>query len=139
MVSFARRLVGLALTVVLVGGIGPVPTLGDLGGLRSAEAKSKAKPIKRLRYRTSFPGVIPANPGLNLPNPNRPAYNSGTVPPLAVPRQDPILPGIGYVPQVPARSSPETYQDRVVRCTHQSGLGGLSGSQRNVYVHNCSM
>jgi hypothetical protein len=139
------RLARLAFAAVLVYGLGlgsAALPLGDGGGafVSSADAKSQRQRLKRLRMRSSFPGVIPPNPGLRMPNPNRPAYNSGTVAPLAVPRQDPITPGLGYVPQVPpVGRGPETYQDRVSRCTHQSGLGGLSGAQSGTYIHNCSM
>jgi hypothetical protein len=140
-----------ALAAALLAGSGIAAPLmpGPVGQLLApaAEAKAKVKAAKTYRGTRAIgrlPSgsslVIPANPGLNFPNPNRPAYNSGTVAPLAVPRQDPIVPGGGYVPQVaPAGRGPETYQDRVSRCTHQSGLGGLSGGQSGVYIHNCSM
>lgn len=137
--SWLRTVLAAALVVAFTAIAAPVVP-GPLGKVlaATAEAKAKGKRAKRLPLRATYPGVVAPNPGLRFPNPNRPAYNSGTVAPLAVPRQDPIVPGGGYVPQVPARG-PETYQDRVSRCTHQSGLGGLSGGQSGVYIHNCSM
>jgi hypothetical protein len=140
-----RRCVRIAVATVVVYAVGlgsaALPLVGPGAAFVStADAKQKSKGMKRLRTRSTFPGVVPPNPGLRMPDPNRPAYNSGTVAPLAIPRQDPVVPGGGYVPQVaPAVRGPETYQDRVSRCTHQSGLGGLSGGQSGVYIHNCSM
>jgi hypothetical protein len=143
---------GLAAAIVagLLAGSPIAP--GPLGNLLApaVEAKAKLKRHKAARVSggtrvigrlpSSSSPSLPPNPGLNFPNPNLPAYNSGTVAPLVVPRPDPIVPGGRYVPQVPpVGRGPETYQDRVVRCTHQSGLGGLSGGQSGVYIHNCSM
>lgn len=133
-----RAALSLALALGVSGAAAPL----DVGEVvaPAAYAKAKIKRVKRLPLRSNYPGVVPVNPGLRFPDPNRPAYNSGTVAPLAVPRQDPVVPGGGYVPQVaPAVRGPETYQDRVTRCTHQSGLGGLSGGQSSTYIHNCSM
>lgn len=137
---------GLAAAIVAGILVGAPVAPGPISDLLAPAVEAKSKPkVKRYRTRTplrasTFPGVVAPNPGLNFPNPNRPAYNSGTVAPVAVPRQDPIVPGGGYVPQVPpVGRGPETYQDRVTRCTHQSGLGGLSGGQSGVYIQNCSM
>jgi hypothetical protein len=95
---------------------------------------------RRARGSGGLPGALPPNPGLNIPDGNPRPTNLGTAPSVVIPRQDPITPGVGVVPQhPPAVRGPETYQDRVSRCSHQAGSAGLSGSQRGPYVHNCSM
>ena len=53
------------------------------------------------------------------------------------PRVIPTLPVLprGLVPG----GGRETTSDRIVRCTHQGGLGGLKPGEMGRYVHNCAM
>lgn len=115
---------------------------------QAAQAKqSTVRAKKRVRVRavrtyfrpvTTFPGVIPPRQELVMPNPNFPPYNSGTVTPNIAPARDPIVPGVGPVPQLPPIARPETFSDRVVRCTHQAGAFNVPADQRAVYQHRCA-
>jgi hypothetical protein len=114
---------------------------------QAAQAKQSTVRKKRLRPRavrtyfrpvTTFPGVIPPRQELVMPNPNFPPYNSGTVTPNVAPARDPIVPGVGPVPQLPPIARPETFSDRVVRCTHQAGAFNVPADQRAVYQHRCA-
>jgi hypothetical protein len=95
-----------------------------------------ARPV--LRPVSSIPGVIPPRQEFVMPNPNFPPYNSGTVAPMLPPARDPIVPGVGPVPQLPS-IRPETYGDRVVRCTHQATAFNVPADQRAIYQHRCSI
>lgn len=145
--NLLRRLGRLALASAVLAGLSlaVMPALPpDLGEalMAPAHAKSKQKTrtkrVKRLPVLRAYPEVVNPSPGLRMPDPNRPAYNSGTVAPLAVPRADPVTPGVGPVPQLPSAAR-ESYGDRVVRCTQQSIAGNVPDGQRAVYQHNCSM
>ncbi len=59
--------------------------------------------------------------------------------------QAPPVPGYPQVPTVailPRGSTggagAETFSDKVVRCTHQAGLGGLQSDQQSAYVATCA-
>jgi hypothetical protein len=59
--------------------------------------------------------------------------------------QAPPVPGYPQVPSVAilprgatGGAGAETFSDKVVRCTHQAGLGGLPGDQQGAYVATCA-
>jgi hypothetical protein len=58
-------------------------------------------------------------------------------PQVTVPQVQRSVPGYETVPQVPAARN-ESYGDRVTRCMHQGGLGGLNAGQLNTYVPSCA-
>jgi hypothetical protein len=76
---------------------------------------------------------------------------SGTVQQVRIPKSKIVTPpsatapGYVYVPQTgrtfqnlptPSRGT-ETFQDRAVRCTHQAGVYGQTGSARSSYMGSC--
>lgn len=79
-------------------------------------------------------GLVTPTP---LPAPTQ--FPSATVqtPQVTVPRVQRPVPGYETVPQVPAARN-ESYGDRVGRCMHQGGLGGLNAGQLNTYVPSCA-
>ena len=81
---------------------------------------------------------MPPRQGLVMPNPNFAPYNSGTVTPGMAPARDPIVPGVGPVPQLPPRVRPEIFGDRAARCFHQATAFNVPADQRAVYQHHCS-
>jgi hypothetical protein len=104
----------------------------------TVRAKKRLRPVRPyFRPVSTFPGVIPPRQEMVMPNPNFPPAHSGTVRPSIAPARDPIVPGVGPVPQLPS-VRPETYSDRVVRCTHQATAFNVPGEQRAVYLHRCS-
>jgi hypothetical protein len=109
--------------------------------------KSTVRAKKRVRLRGArtyfqpvgtFPGVIPPRQEFVMPNPNFPPYNSGSVSPNVAPTRDPIVPGVGMVPQLPPRARPETFSDRAVRCAHQAAAYNVPADQRGVYQNRCA-
>ena len=50
-----------------------------------------------------------------------------------------FTPGLRPTPNLPPVVSGrrETFQDRAIRCHHQSGLYNVPGSQTSAYVNNC--
>jgi hypothetical protein len=115
---------------------------------QAAQAKkSTVRAKKRVRVRamrtyfgpaSTFPGVVAPRQELVMPNPNFPPYNSGTVAPNVAPARDPIVPGIGPVPQLPPLARPETFSDRAVRCSHQAAAFNVPADQRGVYQNRCA-
>ena len=76
---------------------------------------------------------------------------SGTVKQVHIPKSKIVNPpsttdpGYVYVPQTgrtfenlptPGRGT-ETFQDRVIRCTHQAGVYGQTGNARSAYMGSC--
>jgi hypothetical protein len=81
------------------------------------------------------PGLYPFTPVMTVPD--------ATVAPTVT--QAPPVPGYPQVPSVsilPRGSTggagAETFSDKVVRCSHQAGLGGLTGGEQNSYVTTCA-
>jgi hypothetical protein len=115
---------------------------------QAAQAKkSTVRANKRLRPRavrthirpvTTFPGVVPPRQEFVMPNPNFRPYNSGTVAPNVAPARDPIVPGVGVVPQLPSIVRQETFGDRAARCAHQAGAFNVPADQRGVYQNRCA-
>jgi hypothetical protein len=107
----------------------------------TVRAKKRVRPRAvgpQLRPVTTFPGVVPPRQEFVMPNPNFRPYNSGTVTPNIAPARDPIVPGVGPVPQLPPIARPETFSDRAVRCTHQAGAFNVPAEQRGTYVNRCA-
>jgi hypothetical protein len=111
---------------------------------------SQKKSVKKSKKKTHRPapvgssGVVTSNQPGKYPiepitAPPVPSITTGTV---IIPAQDPRYPNVPVVPIVPRGATGgagvETSQDRVVRCTHQGALGGLSAGQQGSYVHNCA-
>jgi hypothetical protein len=112
-----------------------------------AQAQVKKRPsglrhraMRRVRgsstpVQSNAPGLYPMQ---NYASPAAPNTTGSVVqaPPIA-----------GY-PQVPTTAilprgstggaGAETYSDKVVRCTHQAGLGGLQSDQQSAYITNCA-
>ncbi len=114
---------------------------------QAAQAKNSARAKKRghvrgvrtyLRPAGTFPGVVTPRQELVMPNPNFPRYNPGTVTPNVAPARDPIVPGVGPVPQLPPIARPETFSDRAVRCSHQAAAFNVPADQRGVYQNRCA-
>jgi hypothetical protein len=76
-----------------------------------------------------------------LPKPTRfprarvipPAVNTAVTPALPVPGYESV-PTVQPLPQVGG----ETFSDRVSRCVHQGGMGGLNSGQIGGYVGSCA-
>jgi hypothetical protein len=63
--------------------------------------------------------------------------------PLAVPQQPSptFVPGIGSVPNLPPAAglgARESFNDRAIRCSHQSAVFGVPSGQTGTYIRNCS-
>jgi hypothetical protein len=55
--------------------------------------------------------------------------------------QPTIVPGIGAVPNLPQSPSVrgrETFNDRAIRCSHQSGVFNVPPGQTGTYIRNCA-
>jgi hypothetical protein len=115
---------------------------------QAAQAKkSTVRSKKRVRPRavrtylrpvTTFPGVVPPRQEFVMPNPNFRPYDSGTVRPNVAPARDPIVPGVGPVPQLPPIARPESFGDRAARCAHQAAAFNVPADQRGVYQNRCA-
>lgn len=104
--------------------------------------KVAKKPLRRV-VRSSAPIVLSNAPGFHPMQPiTAPGISivTGTV--TAAPAV-PGYPGVPTVAILPRGSTAgaglETSQDRIARCTHQAGLGGLPTSQYGSYIHACAM
>jgi len=86
----------------------------------------------------TFPGVVAPRQEFVMPNPNFPPYNSGAVSPNVAPARDPIVPGVGPVPQLPSVVRQESFSDRAARCAHQAGAFNVPPDQRGVYQNRCA-
>jgi hypothetical protein len=108
-----------------------------------AKKPSKKKTAPKKATRVGSGGLVTSNqPGFHPMRPiEQPQIDTvtGTV---VMPERDPRYPNVPTVPILPRGATGgagvETSQDRVVRCTHQGGLGGLSAGQQGTYVHNCA-
>ena len=61
-----------------------------------------------------------------------------TPPPIVMPGTGQVVPSVPVVPRgnVPGGGA-ESFGDRAARCAHQSGLAGLPGDQRGIYMGTC--
>jgi hypothetical protein len=139
--------IAVAATVLTIGADTILPE--QTGAVAQAEQakKSAVRAKKRVRVRAgrtyfrpvgTFPGVVPPRQELVMPNPNFPPYNSGIVTRNVAPARDPIVPGVGPVPQLPPIARPETFSDRAVRCSHQAAAFNVPADQRGVYQNRCA-
>jgi hypothetical protein len=107
---------------------------------KSAKKKKQAHRPARIGssgiVRSNQPGFHPMQP---ITPPQTPDVTTSTV---ITPARDPRYPNVPTVPIVPRGSTAgagvETSQDRVVRCTHQGALGGLSPGEQGAYIYNCA-
>jgi hypothetical protein len=121
--------------------VGPSPTLAATAKHRPHHAV-RHKVLRRVVVRGSStppgsnqPGLYPFNPVMTVPD--------TTVRPTVT--EAPPVPGYPQVPTVailPRGSTggtgAETFSDRAVRCSHQAGLGGLTGGEQKSYVSTCA-
>ena len=103
---------------------------------KSAKKSQRPAPVGSSGVVTSNqPGKYPIEPITSPQNPNI----TGTV---MMPERDPRYPNVPTVPVIPRGATGgagvETSQDRVIRCTHQGSLGGLSAGQQGPYIQNCA-
>ena len=108
-------------------------------GKKKHSTKKQARPHKRV----GSSGVVTSNqPGKYPIRPITPAQQPNLSRTVIQPERDPRYPNVPTVPVIPGASATgsgvETSQDRVIRCTHQGGLGGLGPGQQGTYVHNCA-
>ena len=115
-----------------------------------AKPAGKKKSAKKAQKKTHRPppigssGVVTSNqpgkyPIRPITPPQIPSVTTGTV---IMPERDPRYPNVPTVPIIPRGATGgagvETSQDRVIRCTHQGSLGGLSAGQQGPYIQNCA-
>jgi hypothetical protein len=105
---------------------------------KKKSSKKAHRPAHPARIGSS--GIVTSNQPSKYPiepitPPRIPSVAAGTV---TTPARDPLYPNVPTVPIIPQGSGGETSQDRVVRCTHQGALGGLSTGQQGAYISNCA-
>jgi hypothetical protein len=100
------------------------------------------RPVMRRRVRGSSTPVPSNAPGLYPMQTYAPPAQPNSAP-MAV--QAPPVPGYPQAPSIAilprgyvGGGGAETYSDKVVRCTHQAGLGGLPSDQQPAYVTTCA-
>jgi hypothetical protein len=104
--------------------------------VKKKSGKKMRAPLRPARVGSS--GVVTSNqPGFYPMQPITPGMpnTTGTV---TTPARDPRYPNVPTLPVIPQGSGGETSQDRVVRCTQQGALGGLSAGQQGAYINNCA-
>ena len=111
----------------------------DKPNKKKQSTKKQAQPHKRV----GSSGIVTSNqPGKYPIQPITPAQQPDVRRTVIQPERDPRYPNVPTVPVIPGASATgsgvETSQDRVIRCTHQGGLGGLGPGQQGTYVHNCA-
>lgn len=99
------------------------------------------RPARRVVRGSSTP-VLSNQPGLYPMQTYAPPAMPGTTPTAL---QGPPVAGYPQVPTVPilprgttGGAGAETFSDKVVRCSHQAGLSGLSAGDQNTYVATCA-
>ena len=110
-------------------------------GKPSKKKQSAKKQAAHKRVGSS--GIVTSNqPGKYPIQPITPAQQPNLRRTVIQPERDPRYPNVPTVPVIPGSSASgsgvESSQDRVIRCTHQGGLGGLGPGQQGTYVHNCA-
>lgn len=114
-----------------------------------AQAQLKKRPHGLLRHRAARRPVRGSSTPVQSNQPG--LYPMQTHAPPAAPETTATVrhaaPVPGY-PQVPTTAilprgstggaGAETYSDKVVRCTHQAGLGGLQSDQQSAYITSCA-
>lgn len=126
--------------------VGPLPAAAhDVKDVKEPAKVSKKKAAKKKSRpaRVGSSGIVPSNqPGMypmRQISPPQSQIVTGTVTRAPEVRGYPDVPTVPIVPRgSTAAAGIETSQDRVVRCTHQGALGGLSGGQQGAYIHNCA-
>jgi hypothetical protein len=112
------------------------------GKSTKASKKKSAKKTSR-QARVGSSGLVTSNqPGFHPMQQIEPPQVPNVTGTVTTPAPDPRYPNVPTVPIIPRGATGgagvETSQDRVIRCTHQGSLGGLSGSQQGAYISNCA-
>ncbi|MEA2952595.1 MAG: hypothetical protein QOJ96_2115 [Alphaproteobacteria bacterium] len=124
------------------------PSWVEVGPLPAQARAVKQRPHRIVQQRTrrtlrgSSTPVLSNQPGLYPMQTYAPPATPGTAPTVL---QAPPVPGYSQVPTVAilprgstGGASAETFSDKVVRCNHQAGLGGLTGGDQSTYVSTCA-
>lgn len=103
-------------------------------GAPTRRARGSGNPVySNIRPNATLPlSIMVPEPGVRQPPP--PAVRvapARVLPPVAVGQRPTI------VPQA-VTPNPETFNDRVVRCTHSAGVNGVSPGQQGLYVSSCA-
>jgi hypothetical protein len=115
------------------------PRRAEKPSKKKQSTKKQAQPHKRV----GSSGVVTSNqpgkyPVQQITPPQQPNLSRTVI----QPERDPRYPNVPTVPVIPGSSASgsgvESSQDRVIRCTHQGGLGGIGPGQQGTYVHNCA-
>jgi hypothetical protein len=123
----------------------------------AAEARRRSKPVQPSQPSYyimapepgTFPGVIPPRRSMAHPlNPSKHPRRTVTEP-TAIPQPAPpiVVPGVAQpIPNMaplPRGSVPgggtETFSDRAIRCSQQSGMSNVPTGSVGSYMHSCSM
>ena len=102
---------------------------------RIRRPRGSGNPVySNIRPNATLPlSIMVPEPGVRQPPP--PAAQIVPARPLP-----PVVPGQRATIVPPAVTpNPETFNDRVVRCTHSAGVNGISPGQQGAYVSNCAM
>ena len=131
--------------------VGATPAAAQTQTAQAAQTAETRKHYikKKAAKKTSRParigssGVVTSNqPGKYPIEPITPPQQPNITGTVIMPERDPRYPNVPTVPIIPRGATGgagvETSQDRVVRCTHQGALGGLSAGQQGAYVQNCA-
>jgi hypothetical protein len=131
--------------------VGAPPAMAqEFKGIMAEEPGSAAKPSQKKSTKKAQPRKRVGSSGLVISN-QPPKYPMRQIDPpqtpnvtgtVITPERDPRYPDVPTVPIIPRGATggagAETSQDRVVRCTHQGNLGGLSPGQQGAYINNCA-
>jgi hypothetical protein len=108
-----------------------------------ATKKKKSTKKKSRPARIGSGSVVTSNqPGFYPMQQIQPPQTPDVTGTVTTPAPDPRYPNVRPIPILPRGSTAgaglETSQDRVVRCTQQGSLAGLSGGRRSAYVQDCA-
>jgi hypothetical protein len=120
----------------------PPQIMQDLPQSTPQHAKKKSSkktrgPVRATRIGSS--GVVTSNqPGFYPMQPVTPPEMPDVSGSVTMPARDPRFPNVPTLPIRRQGAGAETSQDRVVRCTQQGALAGLSAGRQGGYVSSCA-